>query len=86
MRRAVSATEIPDVGGRQVAGGRGGEQTGSSADSLLLTPVFTAPDPSDHSLATRHYPSKNVKNEDRTDYVYENKVKITKCTPLNPAL
>jgi hypothetical protein len=26
----------------------------------------------------------NVKNEGRSDYVYENKWKSTKCTPINP--
>jgi hypothetical protein len=30
-------------------------------------------------------PHKDVKNEDRPDYVYENKERWTKCTPIKAA-
>src|ERR1039457_3761019 len=62
--QALSSTANPDFGGgrSQVVDGESRAEAVLTPDSLLLTPAFTAPDPTGHSLATIHCPSKDVKN------------------------
>jgi hypothetical protein len=59
------------------------------ARDLRLT-IFEVPPPWPHTnmlakVRTGVLTPRDVKNEDRTDYVHENKGKMTKCTPLKPA-